>query len=127
MTRVLYVDDDPDIREIATLSLGLDPSIEVMACASGPEALEAVGRWGPDIALIDVVMPGMDGPATLARLRQTEVGANLPAVFITARGRGAESERLLALGAVGVIAKPFNPMGLAATVRTHLEGARAAA
>lgn len=125
--RVLYVDDEPDIREIAVLSLGLDPEIEIKACSSGPDALAAIEAWRPDIALLDVMMPGMDGPTTLARLRETEAGARLPVVFITARAQSHEVERFLALGAVGVIPKPFDPMKLAITVRAHLDQARAAA
>lgn len=117
--RILYVDDDPDMREIAILSLELDPGIEARACASGPEAIDLVGRWRPDLALLDVVMPDMDGPTTLARLRQTEAGARIPVVFITARAQACEVERFLSLGAVGVLSKPFDPMTLAAMVRSH--------
>ena len=69
MTKILYVDDEPDIREIAVLSLQRDPSFDVRPCGSGREALEAVKEWRPDLVMLDVVMPDMDGPAILARLR----------------------------------------------------------
>jgi CheY-like chemotaxis protein len=126
-TRILYVDDEPDLREIATFALALDPALEVKACASGAEALEVIGRWRPDLVVLDVVMEEMDGPATLARLRQTAAGEAVPIVFITARPPSDEAERLLALGAIGIIAKPFDPMTLAETVRAHLGAGGASA
>jgi CheY-like chemotaxis protein len=117
--RILYVDDEPDLREIAQMSLELNPSFEVCCCASGAEALREASRWPPDLVLLDVMMPGMDGPQTFARLRQ-EFGAALPIVFITARAGESDTAQLMALGAQGVIAKPFDPMKLAGQVRGHL-------
>ena len=122
-SRILYVDDEPDLREIATFALALDPALEVKACGSGAEALDIVERWHPDLVMLDVVMQDMDGPATLARLRQTPAGETVPIVFITARPPDGEAERLLALGAICIIAKPFDPMKLADTVRAHLGAA----
>jgi CheY-like chemotaxis protein len=121
MSKILYVDDEPDIREIAVLSMGLDPSLDVRSCGSGQEALEILGSWRPDLVMLDVMMPDMDGPATLARLRETENGRDVPVVFITARSQPQDVDRFLGLGAVGVIAKPFNPRTLAATVKSHLQ------
>lgn len=120
MTRILYVDDDDDIREIAQLSLEMEREFEVCLCASGEEALEVASRWKPALILLDVMMPQMDGPATLARLRESVDLHATPVVFITARTQTAERETLLALGAAGVIAKPFDPMTLAASVRDYL-------
>ena len=120
--RVLYVDDEDDIREVAALSLGLDPGLEVTVCASGPEALSAVETWQPDVVLLDVMMPGMDGPETLERLREIEAMKSTPVAFITARTQAYEIERFLSLGAVGVIAKPFDPLGLAQEVRNLVPG-----
>ncbi|PTW56566.1 response regulator receiver domain-containing protein [Breoghania corrubedonensis] len=120
--RVLYVDDEDDIREVAALSLGLDPELEINVCASGSEALAKVREWAPDIILLDVMMPGMDGPETLAKLREIETTAETPVVFITARTQAYEIERFLSLGAVGVIAKPFDPLGLPREVRDHMPG-----
>ncbi|WP_394706393.1 response regulator [Breoghania sp.] len=125
--RVLYVDDEDDIREVAALSLGLDPDLEVHVCASGIEALEMVEQVMPEIILLDVMMPGMDGPETLERLRQNEAVRHIPVVFITARTQAYEIERFLSLGAVGVIAKPFDPLTLAQQVREHLETSTAPA
>lgn len=119
-TRILYVDDEEDIREVAVLALELEPAFAVRACSSGEEALAAVPGWRPSLILLDVMMPRMDGPATLTKLRQLPELAFTPVVFITARTQAAERERLLALGAAGVIAKPFDPMTLADSVRAHL-------
>jgi CheY-like chemotaxis protein len=128
---VLYVDDEPDIREVVEISLGLDPAFAVRSCASGGEALAATADWSPDLILLDVMMPGMDGPMTLARMRERPQTAKVPIVFMTARAQAHELDRLLNLGAAGVIAKPFDPMTLAALVRryapaaeTRIEGVR---
>jgi CheY-like chemotaxis protein len=121
MTRILYVDDEPDIREIATLSLSLDPELEIRSCASGPEALTTVDDWRPDPILLDVMMPGMNGPTTLAKLRDNPAATAIPVVFITARTQARELDRFLALGAAGIIAKPFDPMKLAETAKAFLQ------
>jgi CheY-like chemotaxis protein len=113
--RILYVDDEPDIREIACMSLELDPDFEVRSCASGVEAVAIAAGWRPHLILLDVMMPGMDGPATLAALRAYGNGTRV--VFITARSQGADLELLNAMDVAGTIAKPFDPMTLAATVR----------
>jgi CheY-like chemotaxis protein len=119
--RVLHVDDEPDIREVAEFSLGLDPALVIRSCASGEEALAVAEAWTPDIVLLDVMMPVMDGPATLVRLRENPRTAGIPIVFMTARAQSRELDQLLSLGAVGVIPKPFDPMVLAASVRAHVE------
>jgi CheY-like chemotaxis protein len=121
--RVLHVDDEPDIREVVELSLGLDPELAVRSCASGRDALVAAADWPPDVILLDVMMPVMDGPATLARLRESPQTANIPVVFMTARAQARELEHFRSLGAAGVIAKPFDPMALAGAVRSHLRSA----
>ena len=123
MPRILYVDDEADIREIATLSLALDPEFEVRSCGSGAEALATVDGWQPDLILLDVMMPGMDGPTTLAKLREKPSGTAIPVVFITARTQARELDRFRALGAVGIIAKPYDSMQLAQTAKGFLQGA----
>jgi CheY-like chemotaxis protein len=113
--RVLLVDDDDSIREIAQLSLERVGDWEVVAVASGQEAVEAALARGPfSLVLLDVMMPGLDGPTTMARLRQGPLPAEVPVVFLTAKLQPADRERLRKLGAAGVIAKPFDPMALAA-------------
>jgi two-component system OmpR family response regulator len=125
--RILHVDDEPDIREIVELSLGLDPGFTVHSCASGDDALATAVDWPPDLILCDVMMPVMDGPTTLARLRECPQTINIPVVFMTARAQTRELEHFRSLGATGVIAKPFDPMKLANSVRDHLRSARLAA
>jgi CheY-like chemotaxis protein len=121
--RILHVDDEPDIREVVELSLSLEPAFSVRSCASGGDALRAMVEWPPDLILCDVMMPGMDGPATLARLRENPQTAHIPVVFMTARAQTRELEHFKSLGATGVIAKPFEPMTLAASIRGHLRAA----
>jgi len=120
MIRVLYVDDDADIREIALLAFSLDPMIEARSAATGMAALDILASWLPDIVLLDVMMPELDGPGTLLRLRQNPATAALPVVFITARAQKQEIQNFAMLDAKGVIAKPFDPMTLAQQVRAFL-------
>jgi CheY-like chemotaxis protein len=120
-TRILYVDDEPDIREVVDISLGLNPDFEVRECASGTEAIAAALEWSPSLILLDVIMPEMDGPATLARLRDNPQTSHIPVLFMTARTQTREVEHMLSLGAQGVIPKPFDPMTLAFVVRNHLQ------
>lgn len=117
--RILHVDDEPDIREIAQLSLSLDPDYSVRSCASGEEAMAVAARWKPDLILLDVMMPGLDGPSTLLGLRENATTASIPVIFMTARAQSRETDRFRSLGAAGVIAKPFDPMTLAASVRGY--------
>lgn len=119
-SRILYVDDEDDIREVAAMSLELDPELEVRTCSSGTEAIAVASEWQPRLILLDVMMPGMDGPTTLGRLREQHETSDIPVVFITARTQAQEVEAFKALGARGVISKPFDPMALAAKVREYL-------
>jgi CheY-like chemotaxis protein/HPt (histidine-containing phosphotransfer) domain-containing protein len=118
--RVLHVDDEPDIREVVEISLGFDPAFELRSCSSGHEALTVALEWQPAIILLDVMMPLMDGPATLLRLRENAQTATIPVVFMTARAQTRELDAFRSLGAVGVIPKPFNPMTLAASVHSYV-------
>jgi len=118
--RLLHVEDEPDIREVVEISLALDPGIILMSCSSGADALATAADWAPDVILMDVTMPQMDGPETLSHLRRDTRTANIPVVFMTAHAQSREVEHFLSLGAAGVIAKPFDPMTLAATVRVYL-------
>lgn len=119
--RILHVDDEPDIREVVDMSLGLNPDFEVRACASGAEAIKTAAEWSPFLILLDVMMPGMDGPTTLAQLRKNPQTAAIPVLFMTARAQSREVEHFIALGAQGVISKPFDPMTLASQVQSHLQ------
>jgi two-component system, OmpR family, response regulator len=111
--RLLLVDDEDAIRTIACISLERIGGWTIVSVSSGQAALDAAQDDGPfDAILMDVMMPGLDGPATLARLRDDELAQQVPIVFMTAKVGEAERERLLSLGASGVIAKPFDPMTL---------------
>jgi CheY-like chemotaxis protein len=119
--RVLHVDDEIDIRAVVEISLGFDPAFVTRSCSSGEEALTVALEWQPAIILLDVMMPGMDGPATLLRLRENARTATIPVVFMTARAQTRELDSFRSLGAVGVIPKPFNPMTLAASVHSYVQ------
>jgi CheY-like chemotaxis protein len=119
--RILHVDDEPDIREVAEMSLSLDPDFVTRSCGSGPEAVAIAAAWLPDIILLDVMMPSMDGPTTLARLRENPRMAGIPVIFMTARAQSRELDLFRSLGAIGVIPKPFDPMTLAASVRAYVK------
>ena len=118
--RILLVDDEPDIREVVDVSLGLDPQFRTRACASGADALVMAARWSPSLILLDVMMPLMDGPTTLANLRKNPGTAHIPVLFLTARTQSAEIEQYISLGVQGVLSKPFDPMTLAVLVRKYL-------
>lgn len=118
--RILHVDDDPLMRDVVELALGFESEFVVMGCEDGEAALAAVPGWEPDLIILDVMLPVLDGPAVLARLRENPSTAKIPVIFITGRAPAAERERLMALGAVAVIAKPFYPVKLAETVRRHM-------
>lgn len=118
--RILHVDDEADIREVVAIALSLDPDFVSRSCASGEEAIAQASSWMPDIVLMDVMMPAMDGPETLARLRESPDTAGIPVVFMTARAQSRELDLFKSLGAVGVIPKPFDPMTLAVSVKSHI-------
>jgi two-component system OmpR family response regulator len=117
LTSVFYVDDEPDIREVVEIALGLAPGLHVRTCASGALALQELPLVMPDLVLLDVMMPGLDGPATFEQIRADERLHALPVIFMTAKALPQEIDRFLKLGAIGVISKPFDPLNLAARVR----------
>jgi two-component system OmpR family response regulator len=127
---VLYVDDEPDIRQIVQMALGLLHNVTTHTADSGERALELARELGPDLLLLDVMMPGLDGPGTLSRLRDDPRLKSIPVIFMTAKAMPQEVARFRAMGAAGVIAKPFDPMqlgkqvvalwnGIAAEVAAH--------
>ncbi|KAK0332516.1 hypothetical protein LTR94_024540 [Friedmanniomyces endolithicus] len=126
LTRTLmHVDDEPDIREVAAIALQLDPDIALVSAPSGQDALDMLANGeNPDVILLDVMMPKLDGPGVLARLKAEEATRAIPVVFMTARAQSHEIDKLRSLGAVGVIIKPFDPMTLARQVKDLLAEAR---
>lgn len=121
LNRVLFVEDDPDIRAIANLALELVGGFTVMICPDGEEALREAEGFAPDMILLDVMMPGMDGPAILKSLRELPALAATPAVFLSAKVLPTEMVDFESLGALGLIPKPFDPMILGEQLRAIWE------
>jgi len=117
LERVMLVEDDNDIRTVAGMALEIVGGLKIQACESGAQALEVVAAFAPQLVLLDVMMPGMNGPEVLEALRQRADTATIPVIFLTAKVQEGEVAKLRALGALDVIAKPFDPMTLADTVR----------
>ncbi|MEO7887510.1 MAG: response regulator [Polaromonas sp.] len=117
LTRILYVEDEPDIRMVAEMALQAVGGFTVIACASGQEALNAAPGAAADLLLLDVMMPGMDGPTTLKGLRELPATANTPVIFMTAKVQAAEVAVYKSLGALEVIPKPFDPMELSTQIQ----------
>jgi CheY-like chemotaxis protein len=120
LSKILLVDDQRDIRSIVGLALGKIGKFEVHICASGAEALASAVGFAPDLLLLDMSMPVMDGVATLKGLR--ERGLTAPAIFFTARLQPGDLERYRDLGVLGVIPKPFDPLKLGAQLREMWKG-----
>ena len=116
---VLVVDNAPD--NIALASSLLKSEYKVKVATNGAKALQIVEQAAPDLILLDVMMPGMDGPATIAALRQTELFRETPVIFMTAKVQAHEVAYYKTLGALGVISKPFDPMSLAGEIRSLWE------
>jgi len=115
LSKILLVDDDENIRTIALLSLEDDYQVEI--ATSGMAALSLAAKTKPDLILLDVMMPGLDGKATFDKLQDNPELAKIPVVFMTAKVQIHEIDFYLKLGAAGVITKPFDPMRLAADVQ----------
>ncbi len=121
IAKIMMVDDEPHIRRIGELSLRGVGRWQVVLAGSGREAVELARREQPDVILLDVMMPGMDGPATLAELRDHDDTRFIPVIFLTAKAQRHEVERYRLLGAAGVLTKPFDPMTLPDEIRTIVE------
>lgn len=114
--RVVMVDDDPDLRKLVKLTLEFTAGWEVQMAADGAEGIEAVRKHKPDVAVVDLMMPGMDGYEVCERLKGDPETARIPVVFLTAR-KELDEERVRELGAAGVVFKPFEPDELAEELR----------
>ncbi len=118
LNSILYVEDDPDIQTVAQIALEMVGKFILKVCSSGQEAVSHVSAgYCPDLILLDVMMPEMDGPSTLAKLRLLGCTAHTPVIFMTAKVHASEVVFYKNLGALGVIPKPFDPMQLALQVR----------
>lgn len=121
--RVLYVEDEPDIQAVARVALEAVGGFEVQIYNSGSDAmdhLDEIKSFNPDVILLDVMMPGMDGPSTLEALRKVPDFVDTPVIFMTAKAQPHEVADFKAMGALDVIPKPFDPMGLSQLIKTIL-------
>lgn len=114
---ILHVEDEPDIQEVARMALESFGGFTVETCSSGEQALAEGPAFNPDLILMDVMMPGMDGPTTMQEMRRTPELKDTPVIFMTAKVMEAELQRFRDLGAADVIAKPFDPVTLADQVK----------
>ncbi len=116
LQKILYVEDEPDIQAVARLALENVGGFTVHICSSGQEALDSIMDFDPDLVLLDVMMPGMDGPTTLKEFQKTEARVK-PVIFMTAKVQPQEVAEYMDMGAIGVIPKPFDPIQLSTQVR----------
>lgn len=117
LTRILYVEDDPGIQTIVRIALERRGGFTVEVCDSGKQAIEVAPQFAPDLILLDVMMPGMDGIDTFKALREIPETVDIPVIFITAKVQQREVDLYKELGIVAVIRKPFDPLTLSDTVR----------
>lgn len=117
LTRILYAEDEPDIQMVARLALEMVGGFTVEICNNGREALEKAPEFAPQLILLDMMMPEMDGVTTLSNIQATPALSGVPVVFMTAKVQPSEVAHFKSLGAVDVIPKPFDPMTLADAVR----------
>lgn len=123
--KILIVDDDANIRLIASMSLD-DEAVIVLEAESGAEALKVAAEELPDLILLDMMMPEMDGKTTLAELKKRSQLSSIPVIFLTAKVQNSELESYTDLGAAGVITKPFDPMTLPEEINQLLQKANSA-
>lgn len=116
LEHILYVEDEPDIQAVAQIALETVGGFTVKICSSGEEAINSAADFNADLILLDVMMPGMDGPSTLKALRRIPELADTATIFMTAKVQPQEIEHFKSLGAMDVIAKPFDPMALSAQI-----------
>lgn len=117
LKKILYVEDVNSIATVAVMVLEDLGGFEVQHFLSGQEALDALPGFAPQLVLLDVMMPGMDGPEALRQIRQMPEGRDIPAIFMTAKAQMHEQDEYIAMGALGVIVKPFEPISLSQTIR----------
>jgi CheY-like chemotaxis protein len=114
--KVLIIDDEEDTRSIASMSLGLLGGHDVLEAGSGAEGIERAAQEKPDVILLDLLMPGMDGAETLTNLRKNPDTVEIPVIFLTVKGMFSEFDRLKRLGALAVLNKPFDPTQLSGQI-----------
>ena len=118
--RILLIDDETDIHTIAQIGLTLEAGWEMLMASSGNKGIDIAVKEHPDAILLDAMMPEQDGIATLKRLKSIPETQNIPVIFLTAKAQAADRREFYALGAKGVITKPFDPITLASQVAGFL-------
>ena len=118
--KILIIDDEDDIREVAALSLESVAGWEVIKASSGAQGLARAVEHQPDAILLDVMMPGMDGPTTFSELRKNQATAAIPVLLLTAKVQGNDQKRFADLGVEAVLFKPFDPMTLSTQIARAL-------
>ncbi|MDH5472872.1 MAG: response regulator [Gammaproteobacteria bacterium] len=117
LKKIMYVEDQPDIQMVAKVALESVGGFDVLICSGGEEALQKVIAFDPDLILLDVMMPGMDGPTTKKELEKKPEIASKPVIFMTAKIQPTEVAEYKKMGALDVIPKPFDPMTLSDQIR----------
>jgi len=122
MRRILIIDDEDDIREVAALSLETTAGWEILTASSGTDGIRVAGSCKPmpDAILMDVMMPGMDGPTTFRELRKNPATAGIPVLLLTAKVQGSDQRRFADLGVEAILLKPFDPLTLSTQISDAL-------
>ncbi len=121
--KLLLIDDDADIREVASIALEMGADFDVITAESGSAGIALAEAEQPDAILLDYMMPLLNGPATFARLQQSETTRHIPVIFLTAKIQTADRKRLTDLGGLAVLAKPFDPISIGDEIDALLETA----
>lgn len=117
LKKILYAEDEPDIQTVTQLALIDIGGLDVKTCNNGQEVIDTIKDFAPDLVLLDVMMPIMDGPTALTQLNEMDALDGIPVIFMTAKAQKHEIDEYLNMGATDIIAKPFDPMTLAATIK----------
>ena len=118
--RILIIDDEDDIREVAALSLEATAGWEIITASCGLDGIRAAADGKPNAILMDVMMPGMDGPTTFRQMQLNPEIAKIPVLLLTAKVQGVDQRRFAGLGVAGVLFKPFDPLTLASQISATL-------
>jgi len=116
LKKILYAEDEPDVQTVVELTIQCMSDYEIKICNNGKRLLECVQDYNPDLILLDVMMPEMDGPTTYKNLQADELTQNIPVMFMTAKAQVHEIEKFNNLGSLGVITKPFDPVTLCSEI-----------
>lgn len=112
LKKILYAEDEPDVQMVVEITVQTMSNYDIKICSNGKLLLDVVEEYNPDLILLDVMMPEMDGPTTFKHLKENENTKNIPVIFMTAKAQTHEVETFMKIGAVGVITKPFDPVQL---------------